>query len=194
MSDKVFAATTDEAMLAGGGAVIAGTDEPPAMPGMVTVPKTPDAPGTAIRVTVAIAPCTDAGATRSASSKASMPLPFAVNAPFSKLGLATPATEEAALVIMLVMAVTAAFRLAVFAALFSALMHPACGVGGAHRLTNAAPPGCPAAVETIKSVSGVMLTVCPAAVATEVKFTTLPPAVPVTVNTNGGTPLATLTV
>lgn len=56
------------------------------------------------------------------------------------------------------------------------------------------PPGTPAAADKIKSVSGVMLTVCPALVAIELRATCLPLAVPVMESIKGATMPSTFTI
>ena len=105
-----------------------------------------------------------------------MPVPLASNFPVKGL---VPAKLRGAIMLM-----TACVALASLAGVEADVRADRQAVGttlatGAQRLVSELPPGCPAAVETIRSVSGVMFTVCPDAVAIELRLTCLPPTVPV---------------
>ncbi|OEZ70970.1 hypothetical protein JAB5_16030 [Janthinobacterium sp. HH103] len=120
-----------------------------------------------------------------------MPVPLATKAPVS--GLVLPVLIG---LIMATTAATAASSRCCVAALARAAVQAADTVlaTGAQTAARAVPPGWPDAVETIRSVSGVMLTVCPAAVAMELSVTCLPPDEPVMLRKNGAVMPATSTV
>src|SRR5450830_88533 len=189
ISGKTLAAALALVRSASDGGVAAGIVEaPPAAAGRVTLPRVLLV---AIRVTVAMAPCASAGATRIWSSTASMPVPLATKAPVSGLVLLVLIG-----LIMATTAATAASSRCWVAAVASAAVQAAETVlaTGAQTVARAVPPGWPDAVATIRSVSGVMLTVCPAAVAMELSVTCLPPDVPVMLRKNGAVMPATSTV
>lgn len=136
ISDSAVVPVLAAVMAVCGGATTAAVAAVPAVAGIVTVPNC--CVGTAISVTVAIAPWAAAGVTRIESSTLSIPVPFAVNVPFSGL---VPAVFNGAT--MFVTAVTAAFKFAGVAAVVNAALHFVWSAAAveAQRLTNVAPPG-----------------------------------------------------
>ena len=115
-------------------------------------------------------------------------MPLAVKAPFNGSAVVKGA-------IMALTAVTAAANVVVLTA--ANAVPQAAGawlLTGVQRSANDWPAGRPAAVETIRSVSGVILTVWPAAVAIEVSVTCLPPEVPMMLRKYGAVRPLTSTV
>ena len=100
--------------------------------------------------------------------------------------------------IMFITSLTAALSFVVLAAALKALRQLAgavvAGETGVHRSASVLPAGRPAAVETMRSVNGVILTVCPTDVAIDVSTTCLPPDVPVMLSMKGAVMPATSTV
>ena len=170
------------------GAVAVTVAVPPLVAGSATWPRRVLL---AISVTVATGLPLLAGVTRILSSRASKPVPSAWKAPFSTSvpaalrSFTSRATSLTAVASRL--PVVASFRAATQAA---GAVLPL----GAQASTRLPPPATPAAAETTRSVSGVRFTVCPAAVATELRNTCLPPAVPTTCSRNGAVRPLTSTV
>lgn len=144
----------------------------------------------AIRVMVAVSPTFNAGLTVILSSRPSMPLPSALNA--SVKGLVLLLLSGA---IICATAVMAWLRLLPLVALASVSRQSwvIWLLTGVQVLTRVFALGALAAVDTIKSVSGVMLTVCPTLVAIELSATCFPLAVPLMVNTKGAVMPSTFT-